>query len=159
VIYLKLYFNITSMLVPGYPGTQGTSMYLFTVESLQPVSAMHTSCTQLLWKPRDSSREQTPIYLVAFETSRPVGARNRACTQLLRKPRHPGRQGKRISVLTAETSPCGQSRHTHLRIYLGHLKIYMHVYYNFVVVSPVIVKTRRICMYVYYTVVLVPGEP
>jgi hypothetical protein len=57
------------MLVPGYPGTLGTTMYLFTVESLQPVWAMHTSCTQFLWKPRDSSREQTPICLVAVEAS------------------------------------------------------------------------------------------
>jgi hypothetical protein len=32
-----------------------------------------TSCTQLLWKPRDPRREGTQIYLVPFETSRPMG--------------------------------------------------------------------------------------
>jgi hypothetical protein len=31
------------------------------------------SCTQLLWKPRDPSREGPPIYLVTFEASRPLG--------------------------------------------------------------------------------------
>jgi hypothetical protein len=35
----------------------------------------------------------------------------------------------------------------------------MPVCYNFVVVPAVIVKTRIMCVYVYYTVVLVPGEP
>jgi hypothetical protein len=66
----KLYFNITSMLVSGYPGTLGTPMYVFIVEFPQPVGRRHTSCTQLLWKPRDQSREDTPIYLVTFENSR-----------------------------------------------------------------------------------------
>jgi hypothetical protein len=37
--------------------------------------------------------------------------------------------------------------------------MYTPVYYNFVVVPAVNVKTRIICMRVYYTVVLVPGEP
>jgi hypothetical protein len=35
----------------------------------------------------------------------------------------------------------------------------MPVYYNFIVVIAVIVKTRVMCMYVYYTIVLVTGEP
>jgi hypothetical protein len=34
----------------------------------------------------------------------------------------------------------------------------MRVYYNIVVVPAVIVKTQIMCTYVYYTVVLVPGE-
>jgi hypothetical protein len=35
----------------------------------------------------------------------------------------------------------------------------MPVYYNIVVVPVVMVKTRIMCTYIYYTVVLVPGEP
>jgi hypothetical protein len=35
----------------------------------------------------------------------------------------------------------------------------MPVCYNFVVVPAVMVKTQIMCMYVYYTVALVPGEP
>jgi hypothetical protein len=50
-------------------------------------------------------------------------------------------------------------RHTPVRSYRGNVKMYMPVYYNFVVVPAVIVKTRLTCMYVHYTVVLVPGEP
>jgi hypothetical protein len=61
------------MLVPGDPARLGTHIYVFIVESVQPVGARHTSCTQLLWKPHDPSREDTPIYLVTFETSRLVG--------------------------------------------------------------------------------------
>jgi hypothetical protein len=57
------------MLVPGDPGSLGIHIYVFTVESQQPVGARHTSCTQLLWKPHGPSREDTPIYLVKFETS------------------------------------------------------------------------------------------
>jgi hypothetical protein len=65
--------SYTSMLVPGDPGRLGTPIYVFTVESPQPVGARHTSCTQLLWKPHDPSRGDTPIYLVTFETSGLVG--------------------------------------------------------------------------------------
>jgi hypothetical protein len=49
----KLYFNITSMLVPGDPRRLGTPIYVFTVESPQPVGARHTSYRHLLWKHRD----------------------------------------------------------------------------------------------------------
>jgi hypothetical protein len=60
------------MLVPGYSGTLGTRTYVFIVEIPQPVGQRHTSCTTLLWKPRDQSREGTPIYLVTFENSRSI---------------------------------------------------------------------------------------
>jgi hypothetical protein len=99
---LELY--ITSMLVPGDPGRLGTPIYVFTVESPQPVRARHTSCTQLLWKPHDPSREDTPIYLVTFETSRPVGSRNTSCKQLLCKSRDPSRERTHIYLVTLETS-------------------------------------------------------
>jgi hypothetical protein len=61
-------YNDTSMLVPGHPGRLGAHIHIFTVEFQQPVGARHTSCTQLLWKPHDPSREDTLIYLVTFET-------------------------------------------------------------------------------------------
>jgi hypothetical protein len=84
------------MVVPGDPGSIGIHIYVFTVESQQPVGARHTSCTQLLWKLHGPSREDTHIYSVTFETSRLVGGRNTSCTQLLCKPRDPGRQGTHI---------------------------------------------------------------
>jgi hypothetical protein len=37
--------------------------------------------------------------------------------------------------------------------------MYVSVYYNFVVVLAVSVKTRIMCVYVYYNGVLVPGDP
>jgi hypothetical protein len=92
--YLK--FKYTSMLVPGDPGSTGIHIYVFTVESQQPMGARHTSCMQLLWKPHGPSREDTPIYLVTFETSRLVGPGNTSCTQLLCEPRNRSRQGTHI---------------------------------------------------------------
>jgi hypothetical protein len=44
------------MLVPGDPGGQGASIYVFAVESPKHVGAKHTSSMQLLWKLRDPSR-------------------------------------------------------------------------------------------------------
>jgi hypothetical protein len=79
-----LEFEITSVLVTGDPGRLGTLIYVFTVETPQPMEARHNSCTLLLYVP---------------------------------------------------------------------------VYYSFAVVSAVIVKPRIMCMYAYYTVVLVPGDP
>jgi hypothetical protein len=61
------------MLVPDDPGRLGTPIYVFTVESPQPVGARQNSCMPLLWKPHDPSREDTSLYLVTFETSRPMG--------------------------------------------------------------------------------------
>jgi hypothetical protein len=84
------------MLVPGDPGGIGIHIYVFTVESQEPMGARHTSYTQLLWKPHGPSREDTPIFLVTFETSRLVGARNTSRTQLLWKPRDPGMQDTHI---------------------------------------------------------------
>jgi hypothetical protein len=84
------------MLVPGDPGSIVIHIYVFAVESQQPVGERHTSCTRLLWKPHGPSREDTPIYLVTFETLRLVGARNTSGTQLLWKSRDPGRQGTHI---------------------------------------------------------------
>jgi hypothetical protein len=84
------------MLVPGNPGSIGIHIYVFTMESQQPVGARHTSCMQVLWKPHSSSREGPPIYLVTFETSLLVGARSTSCTQLPWKPCDPGRQGTHI---------------------------------------------------------------
>jgi hypothetical protein len=79
------------MQVPGGPGSIGIQIYVFTVESQQPMGARHTSCTQLLWKPHGPSREDTPIYLVRL-----VGTRNTSCMQLLWKPCDPGRQGTHV---------------------------------------------------------------
>jgi hypothetical protein len=108
------------MLVPGDPGGLGTPIYVFAVESPQPVGARHTSCTQLLWKPHDPSREDTPIYLVTFETSRLMGARNTSCKQLLWKPRNPSREGAPIYLVTFETSrPMGQGK-VHVSSYCGN---------------------------------------
>jgi hypothetical protein len=101
------------MLVPGDPGRLGTPIYVFTVETPQPVGARYTSCPQLLWKPQDPSREDTPISLVTFETSRPVWARNTSSKQLLWRPRDPSREGKHIiySVIVQTSRPVG-SRNT-----------------------------------------------
>jgi hypothetical protein len=111
------------MLVAGDPGQLGTPVYVFTVESPQPVGARYTSCTQLLWKSHDPSREGTPIYLATFETLRPVGARNTSCTQLLRKHRDPSKEGAPIYLVTFETSrPIGRSR-VHVSSYCGNTAI------------------------------------
>jgi hypothetical protein len=59
-------------------------------------------------------------------------------------------------AVTVEAPRSGQARHAHLSNYRGNLK---NVCYNFVVVTTVMVKTGIMCTYVYYTVVLVPGEP
>jgi hypothetical protein len=96
------------MLVPGEPGSIGTHIYIFTVESQQPVGARHTSSTQLLWKPHSPRTEDTPIYLVTFETSRLVGAR--------------GGKEHFMYAVTAETPRSGQARHAHLSSYRGNLK-------------------------------------
>jgi hypothetical protein len=110
----------TSMLVPGDPGRLGTHVYVFTVESPQPMGARHTSCTPLLWKPHDTSRGDTTIYLVTFETSRLLGARNTSCKQLLWKPRDPSRQGPPIYIVIFETSrPMGQGT-VHVSSYCGN---------------------------------------
>jgi hypothetical protein len=84
------------MLVPGDLGSIGIHIYVFTVESQQPVGARHTSRSQLVWKTHGPSREDTLIYLATFETSRLLGARNTSRTQLMWKPRDPGRQGTHI---------------------------------------------------------------
>jgi hypothetical protein len=74
VVITYMYFSllsfsdITSMLDSGDPGRLGTHIYVFTVESQEPVGARHTSCTQLLWKPHGPCGEDAPIYLVTFET-------------------------------------------------------------------------------------------
>jgi hypothetical protein len=102
----------TSMLVPGDPGCLGTHIYVFTVESQQPVGARHTSYTQLLWKPRGPSREDTRIYLVTFETSQLVGARNTSCKQWLWKPRDPSKEGTHIYLFTFENSRRVGARNT-----------------------------------------------
>jgi hypothetical protein len=111
---------IPSMLVPGDPGRLGTPIYVFTMESPQPVGARNTSCAPLLWKPHDPSRQDTPLYFVTFETSRLLGARNTSCKQLLWKPRDPSRQGAPIYLVTFETSrPMGQGT-VHVSSYCGN---------------------------------------
>jgi hypothetical protein len=57
------------MLVPGDLGRLGTPIYVFTVESPQPVGPRHTSCKLLLRKPRDPGRQGTHISVVTTETS------------------------------------------------------------------------------------------
>jgi hypothetical protein len=39
----------------------------------RPVVSRTTSCTQLLWNPRDTSKEGAPFYLVTFENWLPMG--------------------------------------------------------------------------------------
>jgi hypothetical protein len=78
------------MLGPGDPGRLGTPIYVFTVESPQPVGARHTSCTHLLWKTRDPSREDTHLYLVTFETSQPELGRRTHLLSYLRNSRPTG---------------------------------------------------------------------
>jgi hypothetical protein len=46
----------TSLVVPVDAGRLGTNIYVVTVETSQAVEARYTSCTQLLWKPRDKGR-------------------------------------------------------------------------------------------------------
>jgi hypothetical protein len=119
VAFLKNLF-FTSMLVPGAPGRLGTLIYVFTMESPQPVGARHTPYTPLLWKSDDPSREDTPLYLVTCETSRILGARNTSHKQLLWKPRDPSREGSPIYLVTFETSrPMGQGR-VHVSGYCGN---------------------------------------
>jgi hypothetical protein len=79
------------------------------------------------------------MYAVITETPRSKHARH---MYFPRKPRDVGRQGTLIYVVTMKTG-----------------STYMLVYYNSVVVSAVIVRNRLMCIYVYYTVALVPGEP
>jgi hypothetical protein len=79
-------------------------------------------------------------------------------------------------AVTAETPPSGQARHTHFRSYRGNLTMWAGKAHPFTYLpwkpedvyacvlqfrsgAAVIAKTRLMCMYVYYTVVLVPGEP
>jgi hypothetical protein len=73
------------MLVAGDPGRLGTPIYIFAVESPQLVGARHTSCTQLLWKPRDPGRQSRIISVVTAE------------------PGDVGRQGTPVYVVTVET--------------------------------------------------------
>jgi hypothetical protein len=108
------------MLVPGDLGRLGTPVYVFTVESLQPVRARHTACMLLLWKPHDPSREDTPLYLVIFETLCLLGVRNTSCKQLLRKLHDPSREGTPIYLVTFKTSrPMGQGT-VHVSGYCGN---------------------------------------
>jgi hypothetical protein len=57
-------------------------------------------------------------------------------------PRDPCRLGTAIHLFIVETS-----------------RMYKPACYNFVVALAVFLKTRIMCMYVHYTLVLVPGEP
>jgi hypothetical protein len=127
-----------SSLVRWCPATRAGEEHPFTYLSWKlrkPVAARHTSCTQLLWKPRGPSREGKHVYLTTFATSRPVGSRNTSCKQLLWKPRDPSKEGAPIYLVTFETSrptgqgtvpvssycgnpQSGQARHTHLLSYL-----------------------------------------
>jgi hypothetical protein len=178
----------------GHPGRLGTTNYVFTVETQQPVGARNTSCKQLLWTPRDPSMEGAPIYLVTFETLRPRGqgkvhvssccgtfairaGKAHPFTQLPLKTRDPYGQGT-VHVRSYCGSPAIRAGKAHAfsyfslksrdvsrqgtLIYVGTAETWlmnMPVYYNFVVVPAVMVKTRIMCMYVFYTVVWVPGEP
>jgi hypothetical protein len=92
------------MLVTGYPGSIWTHIYIFAVESQQPVGATHTSCTQLLWKPHVPIMEDTPIYLLTFENSHPWGKEHF------------------MYAVTEETPRSGQARHAHLSNYRGNRK-------------------------------------
>jgi hypothetical protein len=64
------------MLVPDAQGSLGTPIYVFTIEMTGPVVSRNTSCTQLLWNPRDTSKEGALFYLVTFENWRPRGKEN-----------------------------------------------------------------------------------
>jgi hypothetical protein len=109
-------FFVTSLLVTGDPGTLGTPIYVFTVETPRPVEARRNSYTQLLWKLHDPSRENTPIYLVTFETSRHVRGKGYFMYAVtVETPRH--EQGRCTHLVTYETSRPVEARHnlcTHL---------------------------------------------
>ena len=69
-----------------------------------------------------------------------------------------------MCIVTVETSQPGQAQYTHLRSYRGNLQN-VYVYYSFVVVPVVSVKTRimftylrYVWMYVYHTSVVVSGD-
>jgi hypothetical protein len=47
---------------PRDPGRQGTPIYLGTFENSRLLGARNASYKQLLWKPRDPSREDTSVY-------------------------------------------------------------------------------------------------
>jgi hypothetical protein len=91
---------------------QGRHTHLFShLCKFATHGAWHSSCKQLLWKPRNPGRQGKPIYLVTFENSPPVGARNTSCTQLLRKPHDPSRKGTSIYLVTFEISRPVAARH------------------------------------------------
>jgi hypothetical protein len=60
----------TSPPVPGDLGKLGTHIYVVTLETPRVVEAKNTSCTQLLWKPRDPGGQGTLIYVITMETWR-----------------------------------------------------------------------------------------
>jgi hypothetical protein len=131
------------MLVPGEQGSRGIHTYVFTVESQQTVGARHTSCTQLLWKPQDPSREDTHIYLITFEKSRYLGAKEHF-----------------MYPVTVETLRSGQARHARLSTYRGNLKnVYEYVLQYLSGARSYRKNTNNMYVCIYYTVVLVPGEP
>jgi hypothetical protein len=122
------------MLVPGNPGKLGTPIYVFTVESPQPVRARHTSCMQLLWKPNDlpgkthaftyyiwnlptRGVKEHFMYAVTVETLRPEqGRRTHLLSYHWNVMIHGARQVHVRSYCRSPTIWAG--RHTHL---LSHL--------------------------------------
>jgi hypothetical protein len=75
------------------------------------------------------------MYAVTAETPPSLQARHTHFRSHREKPRDVGRQGTPLYVVTVETN-----------------RMYKPVYCNFLVVTTVIVKTRKIYMYVYYTI-------
>jgi hypothetical protein len=105
--------------VPGDPGRLGTPIYIHTEETPRPVEARHTSCTQLLWKPRNPSKESARIYLVTFENSRLVGQGTLNVRSYYGKPA--ARAGKVYpftSLHLKPRDPWGQGT-IHVRSYCG----------------------------------------
>lgn len=75
-------------------------------------------------------------------------------------PGVPGRLGTLIYIVAVETPRPEQARHTHLRSYRGNVNnicvcVCMFMCYTFAVTE----ETRIMCVNVYYTAVLVPGDP
>jgi hypothetical protein len=116
-------------------------VYAIAAENPRPEQERHIHLLSYIWNLATRGGKAQFMRAVTVETPQSGQARH-THFQLPRKPRDVGRQGTLIYVITMET-----------------WRLYMPVYYNFVVVPAVIVKTQIMCVYVYNTVVLVHSDP
>jgi hypothetical protein len=97
--------------VPSDTGGLGTAIYLFILESPQPVGEINTSGKQLLWKPHDPNKEGPPFTYLTLKFRDPW-VKAQFIKQLLRKPRNSRRQGTPICLVTFENSRHVGARNT-----------------------------------------------